>query len=269
MKRIYLSLLLTLICVCSMFAATVKVTMNTVSTTMSLVNKTTSEAVVVGEPASRVYTFEAAPGTYVLTAYATNGTTVNGTIELNVTEEAEQSFSILTCTAYASNTGWTADNDYTVVANVASKFGDVRVQTIGNSSTAGRKTFLAMSGDSYNAELVPSATHEAEGYMTLYKGGTLTGNVNVNGAIAMGGDYAITVPADAELYLGIKFAHFAPFKEVEAKNIATEGGNKVYTYRLASGQQYNFRTWKPGGLTQGGIFYYNTDATKCPTLAFT
>lgn len=268
MRKLYLTLL-TLFSVCSMFAATVKVTMNTVSTTMSLANKATGAALSVGDPASRVYTFEAEPGTYVLTAYATNGTTVNGTIELNVTEETEQSFAIITCTAYATNTGWTADNDYTVVANVASKFGDVRVQTVGNSSTAGRKTFLALKGDSYNAELIPSAAHQAEGYMTLYKAGTLTGNVNVNGLIGMGGDYTVTVPTDANVYIGIKFAHFAPFKEVEAKSIETVGDNKVYTYRLADAQQYNFRTWKPGGLTQGGIFTYSTDATKRPTLAFT
>lgn len=261
-------MLLTLMSLSSMFAATVKVTMNTVSTTMSLVDKATGTPVEIGAPATRVYTFEAAAGTYVLTAYATNGTTVNGTIEFDVTEEAEQAFSVFTCTAYATNSGWTADNDYTVVANVASKFGDVRVQTMGNSSTAGRKTFLALSGDSYNAELVPSAAHEAEGYMTLYKGGTLTANANVTGAIAMGGDYTVTVPTDANVYIGIKFAHFAPFKQVEAKSIETVGGNKVYTYRLANGQQYNFRTWKPGGLTQGGIFYYSTDAAKCPTLAF-
>lgn len=268
MKRIYFSMLMMFMCISSILAADVKVTMNTVSTTMSLADKATGTAVEVGEPASKVYTFTAPAGTYVLTAYATDGTTVNGTIEIDVKEGASNEFSVITCTAYATNSGWTADADYTVVANVASKFGDTRVQTVGNSSTAGRKTFLALNGDSYNAELIPSATHEAEGYMTLYKGGTLTANVNVNGAIAMGGDYTITVPADASVYLGIKLAHFAPFKTIEANDVKTEGGNKVYTYRLASGQQYNFRTWKSGGLTQGGIFYYNTDATKCPTLAF-
>lgn len=269
MKRIYMSMLMMFMCISSILAADVKVTMNTVSTTMSLADKATGTAVEVGEPATRVYNFTAPAGTYVLTAYATDGTTINGTIEINIEDGVANEFSVLTCTAYASNSGWTVDNDYTVVANVTSKFGDARVHTIGNSITVGRKTFLALNGDSYNAELVPSDAHKEEGYMTLYMANTLTANANVNGAIAMGGDYSITVPSDANVYIGIKFAHFAPFKEIEASSIKTEGGNKVYTYRLADAQQYNFRTWKPGGLTQGGIFYYSTDATKCPTLAFT
>lgn len=268
MKKLYAILCLSCMLAQTAWAMPVKVTMNATSTTMSL-QKKGGKSVGVGTPDNKVYAFDAEAGEYILTAYATNGTTENGTIEFTVAEGATNEFAVLTCTAYATNSGWTADNDYTVVANVASKYGDVRVQTIGNSITAGRKTFLALSGDSYNAELVPSAAHQAEGYMTLYKGGTLTANTNVNGAIAMGGDYTVTVPAEANVYIGIKMAHFAPFKEVEAKSIDTEGGNKVYTFRLADGQQYNFRTWKPGGLTQGGIFVYSTDATKRPTLAFT
>ncbi|MDE6334408.1 MAG: hypothetical protein K2L77_07150, partial [Muribaculaceae bacterium] len=42
-----------------------------------------------------------------------------------------------------------------------------------------------------------------------------------------------------------------------------------YTYKLAYGQVYNYRTWREGGLTQGGYFTMAEDATKRPELKFT
>ena len=95
MKRIYMSMLMMLMCISSILAADVKVTMNTTSTTMTLADKATGAVVEIGEPASRVYSFTAPAGTYVLTAYATNGTTVNGTIEINVEDGAANEFSCL------------------------------------------------------------------------------------------------------------------------------------------------------------------------------
>jgi len=268
MKRL-LSLLTVLIGLSSsVFAVDVTVTMNTTSKTMSLVNKATDAAVEVGEPTSNKYSFAADAGTYVLTAYGSDGTTVNGTIELNITEE-DKDFTVLTCTAYASNTGWKEGTDYTFAVDVNTREGVKQVITIGNSTTAGRKTFLALNGNSYYASFIPNAAHQAEGYMTLYKGGTLTAGVNVNGAIPMGADYIVTLPADAELYLGIKFAHFLKFQEIEPTKTKINGGNKEITYRLADSQCYNYRTWREGGLTQAGNFYMNTDATKRPQLAFT
>ncbi len=268
MKRLSTFLLLAVMTVGSMFAADVTVTMNSTSKTMSLVNKATGEAVEVGTPSGTKYTFQADYGTYVLTAYGTNGTTVNGTIELNVTEEVAD-FTVLTCTAYATNKDWKADEDYTVEVDVNTREGVKQAITVGNSVTAGRKTFLALNGNSYYAQLIPNADHQAEGYMTLYKGGTLTGGVNVSGAIPTGADYTITLPADAGLYLGIKFAHFIKFQEIAPTNTVANGGEKAVTYHLANGQVYNFRTWKSGGLTQAGYFTFSTDEAKCPKLGFT
>ncbi|MBR5963276.1 MAG: DUF4465 domain-containing protein [Bacteroidaceae bacterium] len=251
------------------YAANVTVTMNTTSTTMSLADKATGTAVAVGEPVSRVYTFEASAGTYVLTAYGTNGETINGTIELNVTEEVEQEFKVFTNTIYATNQGWVVDTDYTIEVTVSTREGVKQEITIGNSVTANRKTFLALNGNSYYAALIPSEAHQAEDYMTLYKQGTLTGGVNVTGAIPQGADYTITVPADAEFFMGMKFSHFIAFTKVEPKSVENEGSNKKLTYRLANSQVYNYRTWKNGGLTQAGYFTMNLDETKRPALAFT
>lgn len=268
MKRFYM-LMLTSIMTLGLLAANVKVAMNNTSKTMTLAEKASGNAVEVGEPSGTTYEFETAPGTYVLTAYGIDGTTVNGTIELTVKDAAEQQlFSVLTCTAYVTNSGWTEGTDYTLVVDVNSREGVKQVITIGNSTTAGRKTFLALNGNSYYASFVPNAAHEAEGYMTLHKAGTLTGGVNVSGAIPVGADYSVTLPAAADFELGMKFAHFINFTKVEPTGTNISGNTKTINYRLANGQVYNYRTWCEGGLTQGGYFTMNTDATKCPQLSF-
>ena len=262
-------LALALFSVSSAYAASVTVTMNSTSPTMSLADKATGTAVEVGEPVDRVYTFDAAAGAYVLTAFSTDGTTQNGTIVLNVTDEAEQQFKVITCTAYATNKDWAEGTDYTINVNLTNREGKQREITLGNSITAGRKTFLALEGDTYFASFIPSEAHQAEDYMTYYKSGTLNFAVNVTGAIPVGADYTVTVPADADFSLGMKFTHFTAFTKVEPKAEVTEGDVRKLTYRLANSQQYNYRTWKENGLTQAGYFTMNTDETKRPTLAFT
>ncbi len=253
----------------AMQAVPVQVTMNTISTTMTLTPKGSDTPVDVGAPASRVYNFDVAPGTYVLTGYATNGTTVNGTIEVNVADQTEmQEFKVFTITAYASNSGWVYGTDYTMEPTVTSREGGVQTVTMGNSTTSGRKTFLVFNGNSYNMAYIPSEARRAEGYMTGYRSSTITANVTANYAIPLGGMYSITVPNDAELFLGIKFTHFTDFTPVEPKSVKSENGGKTYTYELAKSQVYNYRTWKAGGLTHGGYFTFSVDESKCPKIEF-
>lgn len=269
MRKLTLTLM-TLLCIGSMYAANIKVIMNTTSKTMVLADKATGTAVEAGTPdKSNTYEFDAPAGTYVLTAYASDGETVNGTIELNVTEDEGQEFKVLTCTAYATNKDWKIDEDYTFEVEVNSREGVKQNITVGNSTTAGRKTFLALNGSSYYASFIPNEAHQAEGYMTYYRSATLTFGATVNGAIPMGKDYTLSVPADADFSLGVKFSHFTSFKTVEPKATETDGNTKKITYRLADKQQYNYRTWKSGGLTQAGYFTMYIDESKCPVLAFT
>lgn len=250
-------------------AASVEVAMNNVSRTMTLTPKGSEDPIDVGTPASYVYTFEAAPGDYILTAYASNGTTVNGSMEITVEDSAEtQQFKVLTCTAYANNKGWTAGSDYTFEVKVNTREGVTIVQTPGQSTTSGRLTFLALNGCSYSASFIPSEAHQAEGYVTLYRQGTLTANVNVYGSIPLSAPLSVTVPAAADFSLGIKFVHFADFTPVEPVSVTTDGGNKVYAYTLAQGQVYNYRTWMEGKLTQGGYFTMSADEAKRPQMAF-
>lgn len=274
LKQLLVPFMATTVCFAA-DAANVKVSMNAVSTTMSLASKDSGKAVETGEPVNKVYDFEIPSGEYVLTAFGTDGETVNGTIVLNVTDDSEQEFKLITNTAYVSNKNedgsvWTvADGDYTLDVTVNTREGERQTITVGNSTTAGRNTFLAFNGNSYTVSFIPSAAHQAEGYTTLYRAGTLTANVNVNGAIPKAGEYMVTVPADAELSLGLKFTHFTNFTVIEPKSVETKGGSKVYSYSLADGMTYNFRTWKKDGLTQGGYFTMSLDETTRPALNFT
>lgn len=253
----------------SIFGADVKVEMNATTTTMTLTNKETGASVDLGTPEGKIYTFTADPGAYVLTGFDKDGTTQNGTIDLTITDAAEQSYKLITVTAYASNKGWTVDEDYTVAVTLTSREGVVQNITVGNSSTAGRKTFLAFEGHSYYAEFIPSEEHIKEGYMTLYKSATLNWNVNCNGTIPMGADWTVTLPEDAEFYMGIKSTHFTDFKQIKPEKESTEGDIKSLTFHLANSQIYNYRTWRKDGLTQAGYFYMSTNPEKCPVLSFT
>lgn len=173
-------------------------------------------------------------------------------------------------TAYATNSDWTYGTDYTINASAATREGTPVEVTLTESSTAGRMQFTIPTGATYTCWYVPSAAREAEGYVSALKSATVTSaSNNASMAIPMGGEYSITVPTAAGLQLGIKLAHFRPFMAVEPIRSEVVGANTVYTYKLAVGQQYNYRTWMTGGLTQGGIFYYQSDATKRPTLVFT
>ena len=274
MKRnLILSAGLLLSGILSSYAVGITVEMNTTSPTMTLIDTASGNSVEVGSPASRKYSFEVDPGVYELTGYATDGKTVNGTIQLSVTDQQNQEFKVFTCTAYATNknadnTTWQPDADYTLELDLSTREGE-RIKSVpGVSTTAGRLTFLALNGNSYYASLVPSEAHREEGYMELFKSGTLTFGVTVSGVIPMGADYSISLPKDAELAVGIKFSHFTDFRYVEPKNTTVDGDVKTLTYYLASGQVYNYRTWIKDGLTQAGYFTMNSDPEKRPEISF-
>ena len=63
MKRLLLSIMALVMFVVNIAnAASVKVEMNSTSPTMSLAEKTTGDAVDVGEPSGKIYSFDVAPG---------------------------------------------------------------------------------------------------------------------------------------------------------------------------------------------------------------
>lgn len=264
MKRLFLLSLSAFATCIAADAASVRVEMNSTSRTMTFVDKTTGETVATGEAAKYIYEFEAPAGTYVLTGIASDGETVNGTIEINVTDVDEQQyFKVLTCTAYAlnkneDNTYWTMENgDFTLEVNLASRDGVPQVITVGNSITAARYTFLALDGSSYGVTFIPSDKHRDEGFLPAYKSGTLTWGANISCTLPMSGLLTVTVPDDADFVMGKKKSHFTDFSITEPVEEKTEDGKMVLTYRLAKGEQYNYRTDKEGGVTIVEYFKFN------------
>lgn len=266
-----------LLCLHAANASNVRVRMNNTSPTMSLIDLATQAKVEVGEPdSSKDYKFEVPSGKYLLTAFATDGKTVNGTIELSVVPDSlSQEFTVLTCTTYATNKGadgaiWTAEKgDYSIDLKVCSREGVFHKVTMGKSTTANRYTFLALNGNSYYLTFIPSDAHRAEGFTDYYKNGTLTGGVSVSGAIPKGSDYVVTVPKDADFRMNLKFSHFVDFTPIAPTKEEISGNTRQLTFYLAQGQVYNYRTGIKGKLTRGGYFTMAADEAKRPVLNFT
>ena len=267
MKKYLLFILaLTYLATGNVFATEVTVTMNAKSKLIkSLVNMATNETVAVGDPSSNKYTFDAADGSYLLTATAADGTTVSGTIQLDIDAD-HTAFTIYSPEVRVKNTGWVYGTDYSLDLKVTDKESNVVNTTIGD-YTSGNKMFLVFDGNTYYLDVVPSEAHQAEGYLTASYMGTVNFNNTIQAEAPMGYAYSVTVPAGATCFIGTKTAHFVKFKEVEPESI-TDGGT-VYNYRLADKQQYNYRVTQPGKLTQAGIFTMSGDETKRPTLTFT
>ena len=267
MKKFLLSFMtLTLLAAGNAFATQVEVTMNAKSKLIkSLVNMATNEPVAVGEPASNKYTFDAADGSYLLTATDKDGLTENGTIQLDIDAD-HTTFAIFSPEITVKNSDWVYGPDYTFNLKVTTKEG-AEVNTTMGEYTTGKKMFLVFSGNTYYLDMLPSNEHLAEGYFIASYSGTVTYNASVNAEAPMSYPYSITVPAGANLFLGIKTAHFVKFNEVAADSI-TNGGT-VYNFRLADKQIYNYRVSQEGELTQAGTFTMSGDETKRPTLVFT
>ena len=245
---------------------TVTVTMNAKSKLIkSLVNMETNEAVEVGEPTSNKYTFEAADGSYLLTATAGDGTTVSGTIQLDIDAD-HTAFTIYSPEVNVRNSGWTYGTDYTLNLKVTDRESNVVNTTVGE-YTNGHKMFLVFNGNTYYLDIIPSEAHQAEGYLPASYTGTVNFNPTISAEVPMGYAYSVTVPAGATCFIGTKSAHFVKFKEVAPESVTNNG--TVYNYILADKQQYNYRITKEGKLTQAGIFTMSGDETKRPTLAFT
>ena len=252
MRKFFFCAILGMTTVLTAMATNVKVTMNAISTTMTVAEKTSGDAVEVGEPVNREYSFDAAAGTYVLTAYDTDSTTVNGTLEFTVGDDS-LALSVFTITAYATNSGWEYGTDYTINYQIISKFGEQMAVVMGDSKTAGRKTLLALNGNSYYLDYVPSPARVAEGFTTGYKNGTVTFNASAQMAVPTATVASVTAPAGATVFVGRKTAHYVPFVPVVEDSVKSN----THYFTIAAGMDYNYRVNKAGKLTQGGIFNSN------------
>lgn len=237
------------------------ITMNSVSPNIILTNNATGKSVEVGEksstPKNHSYNFKAEPGIYTLSAFTseTSGSLPNGTIQITITEDNKQTFELCTVTAGPNNSGWMLDTDYTISQSAVSREGVVRVNTSGTSATANKITFLMHIGDTYTVEYIPSEEQKEEGYMVYTAIVTVTNSTaNVSGSIPMGRVYSITIPKEADLFVGKKYAHYVAFSEIEPSSVKEADGKKEYEFFLANSQTYNYRVSQPGKLTTAAIF---------------
>ena len=264
-------------CIQSALAATVTVKMNSTAKVMTLVEKASQTAVNVGTPTSNTYTFDAEPGTYVLTGWDADSHTKDyGTIELEVTDEPQQEFQVFvvtaTCQSYYADTktGWAYGTDYTMTdlrCNTREgKLIPITLSNFTNVATTGNKYqskyLLTLNGSSYNFRVVPSDAHKAEGYMDTFGSGTMTANASCNFTIPSGLTFTVNYPSDANLEVyqkpggtnGSGSIHYVKFMDIPSTSKVDNGGTITRTYTLAEGTTYNYRLWKDGKRSKAGIF---------------
>ncbi|MGM9852681.1 MAG: hypothetical protein ACI30N_01760, partial [Muribaculaceae bacterium] len=212
----FLTVMLAVCAILPAKANPVKVKMDRTSPTMTLVDKATGATIETGAPNGVEYDFDVAPGRYVLTATGTKNN-ITGTIEVEVGDSTNvQQITVLTNTLYANNRDenknyWVYGTDYDIDVKVFSREGVQQTVTLGESTTAGRKTVLALNGNSLYVTFIPSDTHKAEGYVNYYTSRTLTGGITVSGAIPKADLVTVTVPEKAFFDLNIKFGHYVDF----------------------------------------------------------
>lgn len=78
----------------------------------------------------------------------------------------------------------------------------------------------------------------------------------------------VTLPANAQIQLGTKSAHFVDFTVIEPYSVTENGDYKVVTYHVQPSVKLNYRTWGNGMLTQAGYFTAPKDAETPVNLQF-
>lgn len=238
--------------------ASVQLKLNSVSQKLLFISKFTNDTIDTGDMKSGYsYTFEAYPGDYVLQAFASDGVTRNGSIDLTLSTDTLQSFQLFTITTGATNQGWQMGSDYSVHYRVTDKAGVERVSMPGQSTSANRMTILALNGDRYAIELKPGEARAAEGFMPFDFSAVATANATRTGACPMGYAYSVQVPAGARLMVGKKTAHFQQFTVVDPDSIVSADDARVHHFRLAASQVYNYRVSQPSKVTCAGTFTMN------------
>lgn len=241
----------------------VTITMNALSVAMTMTDSE-GNPVEVGTPENKVYNLELKPGDYIITGIGTDGTTVNGTIGITVTEEESQSFTIFTVTAYCSTSGWSYDTDYTIEdLTVNSSDGVIRENvTMGTHTTnAARKTFLVLKGDSYGFYFTPVGDRAAD-YAVVYQQGTVTFNATKSFAAAAKRNLTVTIPYadengdqknDYELEVGTLSSYFI-YSYMEPVAVTVDEDTETASFLAANGVSYFYRVrnpWNEDAVTYG------------------
>lgn len=187
------------------------------------------------------YTFDIAPGRYILEAFTENsiaglGTdtqtmTSLGTVEILIDED-NAALEVMAVNASCTNEGWTYGKDYTIenikVRGDSASDGGYRSVQAGEAAGSGALTFILLKGDTYSFDVIPQGD-KAEDYASMTVSGTVTSDED--------GDITFTVSQktaapdiDAETIRKAYEETGAYLADIAAENgltVASEGGDWI------------------------------------------
>lgn len=239
----------------------VEIKMNATSKTMTLEDASGND-VSVGEPQGYVYNLKLKPDTYTLTGYAADGETVNGTLDIAVSKEPSQTFTVYTATnIYCTNSGWIEGTDYEISHTIIDINGDLRRTSLGmQAQNSDRSSALCLSGDTLSVTVTPLGD-KAGNYLSNTASATITANrsFGFNIAAQLKRTVTITVPKGAELTTGKLTNSFSYSVLNPAASPVTDEseGTDTYTYIYANGTTYYYKVSMEGAVT-----YWNWVSVK-------
>lgn len=256
-------------------AKQVTIKMNSTAPYMTLTDAD-GNTVAAGDPdSSYVYTTELAEGTYRLSAYKMSGTDKidMGSIDLVVTDEAEQSYAIyslsgISCTNKDAGSGkfWQEGEDFTFNMKVISPNNVDRHATLGLMQAETDKKAAQYAVPFYYADMVSvTVTPEgdrAQNYIEKTVSNTLTANRAYGYSISApeARKVSVTFPEGAELRLGTLSTYYIYKDEPGTKIEAKEPGYETYEFTVGGGITYYYRVTGAGGVTYWDWFSTNKDA---------
>lgn len=243
------------------------------------------KTVAAGHPDSNhVYTVGLEKGTYRLSGYKlVNDKKVDmGSIDLVVTNDAKQSYTLYSVTGIActnadtvdgSKVYWTEGKDYTITSKVMSPDSVDRHVSLGlmQAATAtdyARYAALCYAADMVEVTVTPLGEH-VSAYASKLVSNTITSSRSYGYSISapVARKVTFTVPEGAELRVGILSTYYIYRDETGTKIESDEEGYDTYEYNLGSGTTYYYRVSGAGGVTYWNWVSTSQDADYTVTKA--
>ncbi len=237
------------------------------------VNKATGESVDMSNKDGYKYQISVEPGVYLFSMYEPDDETLVGALEVDIQDTGKSqtimfySGEFKVSNTNADGTPWVEGEDYTLSVDLLSQQGAQRVYTCGRNNE-GRITMLVRAGDHLIGTATPSQVHAEEGYLPVSVRKAATNNTTIKLEMPEAVIVNFTVPAEAELQLGNKIAHFVDFALYEPFDEKIDGDKKTLSYKVLPNSQINYRTWSDGLLTRAGYFTSSKDKTVPTEIEF-
>ncbi len=241
--------------------------------------------VAAGHPDSNhVYTVGLKKETYRLSGYKlVDGKKVDmGAVDLVVTDNPEQSYTLYSVTGIActnadtvdgSKAFWTEGKDYTITPKVMSPDSVDRHASLGRMQAATATDYARYAALCYPADMVevtvtPLGEH-ASAYASKVVSNTITSSRSYGYSISapVARKVTFTVPEGAELRVGILSTYYIYRDETGTKIESAEEGYDTYEYNLGSGTTYYYRVSGAGGVTYWNWVSTSQDADYTVTKA--